>query len=236
MGLPIKGRAPLRTAPAAELAQARRAAPHARWGAWFWTVVLLMAGAGGAIVATPALVAGAAHSMIEARQERREDAARLHERLRDSAAALEGVNFIDRFAALNTNRWYVADGWSDGSWHENDWQAEQISVSHHGMAITLDRNGPGAPKLFSSGAMSTHEHFQFGYFEVRMRVPRGGGARHRLLHLRPARWAFELGGDRYRNPWPRYAQLEVAYHLHWPLQGRTIDLGFDAADDYHTTL
>lgn len=219
----------------AELAQALTiGASHARRTAWFSTVALLMAGASAAIVATPALVMGSFYSMVEARQERHEQAAGLRERLRESAAALEGVNFIDRFAALNTNRWHVADGWSDGSWHENDWQAEQISVSHHGMAITLDRNGPGAPKLFSSGAMSTYESFQFGYFEVRMRVARGEGlVTGFFTYTRPdGRSTWEeidieiLGRDT--------RKLEVAYHLHGRARGRTIDLGFDAADDYHT--
>lgn len=219
----------------AELAHALTlGASYSRRTAWFSAVALLMAGASATIMATPALVLGAFHSMIEARQERAAQAANLQERLRQSAAALEGVHFIDRFAALNTNRWYVSDGWNNGSWQENDWQAKQISVSHQGMAITMDRNGPGAPKLFSSGEMRSHEAFQFGYFEVRMRVPRGEGlVTGFFTFTRPdGRSTWEeidieiLGRDTRR--------MEVAYHLHGRGKGRTIDLGFDAADDFHT--
>jgi len=219
----------------AELAHALTlGASHARRAAWFMTVALLLAGAGGAIMATPALVAGAFHSMIEARQERRERALNQLQRLRDSAAALEGVRFIDRFAALDTNRWYLSDGWSNGSLMENDWQARQISVSHQGMAITLDRNGPGAPKLFSSGEMRTREAFQFGYFETRMRVPRGEGLVIGFFTFtQPDRSQnaeeidIEILGRNTR-------QVELTYHLHGRAKMRTIDLGFDAADDYHT--
>jgi hypothetical protein len=219
----------------AELAHALTlGASHTRGAAWFMAIALLLAGAGGAIMATPALVAGALHSMIEARAERRDEGAALRERLRASAAELEGVTFIERFRSLDSNRWVFSDGWTNGSFMENDWQAEQLSITPEGLAITLDRNGPDAPKLFSSGELQSRESFQYGYFESRMRVPRGEGLVTGLFtYTQPegrSSWEeidIEILGRDTRT-------MEVTYHVHGRSRQTGIDLGFDAADDFHT--
>lgn len=208
-------------------------ASHARGAAWFMAVALLMAGAGGAIVATPALVLGSVHAMVEARADRHAAGAELRDRLRDSAAALDGVAFIERFRSLDNNRWVFSDGWDNGAWMENDWQREQLSISPEGLAITLDRNGPGAGKLFSSGELQSRQSFQYGYFEARMKVPRGEGLVTGLFtYTQPdGRSTWEeidieiLGRDT--------RVMEVTYHIHGRSRQTGIDLGFDAADDFH---
>lgn len=218
----------------AELGQALSiGVSHTRGAAWFMAVALLLAGAGASMMATPALVLGAVHAMFEARDARQADGAALRDRLRDSAAALEGVAFIERFRSLDSNRWVFSDGWDNGAWMENDWQREQLSISDEGLAITLDRNGPESAKLFSSGELQSRQSFQYGYFEARMKVPRGEGLVTGLFtYTQPdGRSTWEeidieiLGRDT--------RVMEVTYHIHGRSRQTGIDLGFDAADDFH---
>jgi endo-1,3-1,4-beta-glycanase ExoK len=208
-------------------------ASHTRGAAWFMAAALLLAGAGASMVATPALVLGSVNAMLEARAQRAADGVALRDRLQNSAAALDGVTFIERFRTLDSNRWVFSDGWDNGAWMENDWQAEQLSITPEGLAITLGMNGPGSRKLFSSGELQSRESFQYGYFEARMRVPRGEGLVTGLFtYTRPegrSSWEeidIEILGRNTRV-------MEVTYHIHGRSRQVGVDLGFDAADDFH---
>ncbi len=87
-----------------------------------------------------------------------------------------GEAFIDRFDgnALN-GRWFVGDGWSNGDHMENIWRKEQVSVGAEGLKLTMERAKPGAEKPLVSAEIQTRETFRYGYFEIRMRVPKGAG-------------------------------------------------------------
>jgi len=209
------------------------ASSRLRAAAWFTTAALLMAGAGAGVMATPFLIVGGAFSVIQARESRHSEAAEAQARLRDRVAELEGVSFIDRFRGFDRSRWTASDGWDNGPWMANDWQAEQLSFDN-GLTITLDRNGGGGDKLFSSGELQTHEEYQYGYFETRMRVPRGEGlVTGFFTYTQPegrATWEeidIEILGRNTRV-------MEVTYHVHGRSRMTGIDLGFDAADDFHT--
>ncbi|HRO03475.1 MAG TPA: family 16 glycosylhydrolase, partial [Terricaulis sp.] len=218
----------------AELGQALSiSAAYMRAGAWCLAIALLLAGAGASIMATPALVLGAVHAMVEARGERRDEAAALRGRLRDAAAEMEGVAFIERFRTLDANRWVFSDGWDNGAFMENDWRSSALSTGPEGLAITMDWNPQGSKKLFASGELQSRESFQYGYFEARMKVPRGDGLVVGLFtYTQPSgrsTWEeidIEILGRDTRT-------MEVTYHVHGRSRQTGIDLGFDAADDFH---
>lgn len=85
-----------------------------------------------------------------------------------------GVPFVDRFSAVDEERWLVSDGWSNGDWIGNDWRARQVSLRGGALNIVLARVRGGA-KRYASGEIQTHGLYRYGYFEVRMQVPRGSG-------------------------------------------------------------
>lgn len=209
-------------------------ASHARGAGWVMAAALLLAGAAGSIAATPALVLGSIHAMFEARETRREEAAALRERLRDAAAEMEGVAFIERFRTLDDNRWVFSDGWNNGGFMENDWRRSALSRGPEGLAITMDWNEQGAAKLFSSGELQSRESFQYGYFEARMKVPKGEGIVTGLFtYTQPqgrSTWEeidIEILGRDTRT-------MEVTYHVHGRSRQTGIDLGFDASEAFHT--
>jgi beta-glucanase (GH16 family) len=95
-------------------------------------------------------------------------------------------------------------------------------------------NPEGAHMPFASGELQSRDVYQYGYYEVRMRVPRGSGT--------------GVGFFTYTEPnGPRTWQeidiefigrdttgVELTYHLNGRHSGQRLRLPFDAADEYHT--
>jgi beta-glucanase (GH16 family) len=50
-----------------------------------------------------------------------------------------------------------------------------IAYIADGLSIIMGPNPPDAAKPYAGGELQSDEHFQYGYYEVRMRVPRGDG-------------------------------------------------------------
>ena len=147
-----------------------------------------------------------------------------------------GKSFIERFEgpALDEDRWYVSDGWSNGDWMENDWRRSQVSVTPDGMRLTLARGPEGSDKPFASGEISTRETFRYGYFEVRMRVPRDPGLitgaftyAPRDEGAGPNEIDIEILGRSTRR-------VELTIHENGRATSETIQLPFDSADGFHT--
>jgi endo-1,3-1,4-beta-glycanase ExoK len=145
-----------------------------------------------------------------------------------------GNAFLDRFdGAELDSRWFVSDGWSNGDWMENDWRKGQLSLTPEGLRITLAAAPEGSDKPFASGELRTYEEFRYGYFEVRMRLPRGPGLvtgaftySHRE-GLRPNEIDIEILG---RSP----DKLETTIHENGRATSKKIPLPFNAADGFHT--
>ena len=100
------------------------------------------------------------------------------------------------------------------------------------------------PAEFTSARITTKEHmlFEYGRYEVRAKVPAGSGT-----------WSafWMLGNDIQTNPWPSSGEIDVmeqigreANRVFGTLHcaghhsdhgfGKTLDLPFDLADDFHT--
>lgn len=143
------------------------------------------------------------------------------------------INFIDRFAGLDATRWRVSDRWHNGDWVENDWRREHVALRGDGLVITL-APGAGGEKPYSSGEIFSHEEFTNGYFEARMRVPRGDGVVTGL---------FTFTRPQGRGSWHEIDMeivgrdtrvLELAYHVEGRPNKQLIELSFDASEGLHT--
>jgi endo-1,3-1,4-beta-glycanase ExoK len=145
------------------------------------------------------------------------------------------VTFIDRFRTLDDARWVFSDGWNNGTWMENDWRRDALSLTSDGLAITMraNPNGPGR-RPYMSGELQSREEYLYGYFEASMRVPRGDGVVAGLFtFVRPegaSTWEeidIEFLGAR-----PR--MMEVTYHVHGFSRQETVNLGFDPSQGFNT--
>lgn len=87
-----------------------------------------------------------------------------------------GEAFIDRFDGETLNqRWFLSDGWSNGVHWENSWSKDQVSIGPEGLTLKMQRAAPGADKPLVSAEMQSAGVFRYGYFEIRMRAPKGDG-------------------------------------------------------------
>jgi endo-1,3-1,4-beta-glycanase ExoK len=147
-----------------------------------------------------------------------------------------GEAFVERFDGdqLDEDRWYISDGWSNGDWMENDWRRSQISVTAEGLRITLGRAPDGSKKPLAGGEVQTRQLFRYGYFEVRMRVPRGDGLitgaftyARREGRVAPNEIDIEFLGKATRR-------VELTIHENDRSTSRKVTLPFDSADGFHS--
>jgi beta-glucanase (GH16 family) len=147
----------------------------------------------------------------------------------------ESVTFLERFQTLDDSRWVFSDGWNNGTWMENDWRRDALSLSPTGLIITMRPNRPGPDRRpYMSGELQSHDSYLYGYFETSMRVPRGEGVVTGFFtYARPGQastWEeidIEFLGRRPRA-------MAVTYHVHGFSHQDMIDLGFDASQAFHT--
>ena len=147
-----------------------------------------------------------------------------------------GEAFVERFDGdqLDENRWYISDGWSNGDWMENDWRRSQISVTPDGLRLTLERAPSGSGKPLAGAEVQTREAFRYGYFEARMRVPRGDGLitgaftyARREGRVAPNEIDIEFLGKATRR-------VELTIHENDRSTSRKVTLPFDSADGFHS--
>ena len=153
---------------------------------------------------------------------------------RPSLQSIGPEAFIERFSKINEDRWYLADRGSNGDWTVNDFHRTQLSLSEAGLNLTLAKAPPGWATPFSSGEISSHERFRYGYFEARLRAPRGLGLDTGLFTYArdkgPDGWNeidIELIGGNTR-------QVEFALHVGKLTAHKVVELPFDAASGFHT--
>jgi hypothetical protein len=153
---------------------------------------------------------------------------------RPHAAHRNPEPFIERFATLDERRWYVADRGPNGAWTANDFRRSQISLTGEGLNVTLAKTTTGKAPPYTSGEISTLSMFRYGYFEGRLRVARGAGLDTGLFtYVRekgPTGWNeidIEFLGRNTR-------QVELTAHVGKQVATRTVQLGFDAAEGFHT--
>lgn len=147
--------------------------------------------------------------------------------------ALALAPFIDRFERLEASRWLISDGWSNGDWSANDWRRSQVREGRRGISVVLERSRRG-DKPFSSGELQSHGLQRYGYFEARLRAPRGSGLVTGFFTFTrpngPSSWDeidIEILGRDTRS-------VLFSYFNNGVRQTYEHRLGFDAAAGWHT--
>lgn len=144
-----------------------------------------------------------------------------------------GEAFVEQFDGGVDERWSVSDGWSNGGWMTNDWRRSSVETAPGLMAILLQPGPEGSKYKLSSGELQSHDRHRYGYFEVRMKVPRGAGLVTGFFsyagqdgRTRPNEIDIEILG---RNT--RVAELTI--HENGKATSTKVTLPFDAADGFH---
>lgn len=144
-----------------------------------------------------------------------------------------GEAFVERFDGSVDARWSVSDGWSNGDWMSNDWRRSAVETAPGLMSLVLQPGPEDSKYKLASGELQSHDRHRYGYFEVRMKVPRAPGVvtgffsyAGRDGRTQPNEIDIEILG---RNT--RVAELTI--HENGKATSKKVTLPFDAADGFH---
>jgi endo-1,3-1,4-beta-glycanase ExoK len=144
-----------------------------------------------------------------------------------------GESFIDHFARLDRNRWYISNGWANGP-HQNC-TFSSVNVAVEGTANLSLTDHPTSDRLFTCAELQTKDFFVYGTYEVRMRPAAGIGVVSAFFSFTGTPHAagrphdeidFEFLG---KDP----GSVFLNYFVGGPRHERTIRFEFDAAATMH---
>jgi endo-1,3-1,4-beta-glycanase ExoK len=82
-----------------------------------------------------------------------------------------GPSFFDGFDKLDTSRWYISDGWSNGKYMNCAWAKDQIKVAGGMLSVSFTK-APGAQgRAYRCGELHTKGTYSFGTYEARLKTP-----------------------------------------------------------------
>ncbi|MCJ8517470.1 endo-1,3-1,4-beta-glycanase ExoK [Pseudorhizobium tarimense] len=85
-----------------------------------------------------------------------------------------GGSFVEEFDRLDTSRWYVSDGWSNGSHQNCTWSKRQVQIENGTLQLGFEAAEAGDRK-FACGEIQTRARYGHGTYEVRMKAGEGSG-------------------------------------------------------------
>ena len=83
-------------------------------------------------------------------------------------------SFFDSFDRLDARRWYVSDGWTNGSHQSCTWLRDNLSASGGTLRLIV-RKAPNKHRSHGCAEIRTHARHGYGTYEARMRSAAGSG-------------------------------------------------------------
>ncbi|ATX67121.1 family 16 glycosylhydrolase [Roseinatronobacter bogoriensis] len=87
-----------------------------------------------------------------------------------SAAASDQDGFVDEFATLDSERWFVSDGWVNGPHQNCLWSQDAVLVENGLLHLSVEQAEDG-PEDYICAEIQSHQRFGYGVYEARVRVP-----------------------------------------------------------------
>lgn len=88
--------------------------------------------------------------------------------------AAEGASFVENFDRLDTQIWYLSDGWNNGNHQNCTWSKEQVSVADGKLRLEF-KEGKFKDRDYVCGEIQTKKRFHYGTYEARIRFGAGSG-------------------------------------------------------------
>jgi endo-1,3-1,4-beta-glycanase ExoK len=82
--------------------------------------------------------------------------------------------FFDNFDTLNTSRWYVSDGWTNGDFQNCGWSAKEVYVRNGILNVGFSKNPGAQNRNYRCGELQSNQTFSYGTFEARLKTPAAG--------------------------------------------------------------
>lgn len=91
-----------------------------------------------------------------------------------ASGSASGKSFVDDFKKLDSGRWYVSDGWSNGAFQNCTWSKKNVSVQDGTLDLTFEKRKAGKRK-HACAEIQTRARFGYGTYEIRMKSVGGSG-------------------------------------------------------------
>ena len=85
-----------------------------------------------------------------------------------------GASFVEKFDRLDKNRWYVSNGWNNGTHQNCTWSVKQVAVNGGKLRLSFDA-ASGGDRKYACGEVQTKQRFGYGTYEIRMKSATGTG-------------------------------------------------------------
>ena len=130
-------------------------------------------------------------------------------------------------------RWERADGWSNGYGYGCGWTADSVVFEGGAMSLLL-KEGKTRDRDMTCGEYRTREHFGYGRYATSMKAAKGDGVISAF---------FLYTGPPFDDPWHETTveilgrdttRVQFTYFIDGKQHAKTIELGFDAAEGFHT--
>ncbi|TPK89217.1 MULTISPECIES: family 16 glycosylhydrolase [unclassified Mesorhizobium] len=83
-------------------------------------------------------------------------------------------SFVDDFTSFNRQRWYVSDGWTNGSHQNCTWSKGQVSLSDGVLSLGFEKQKT-KDREFVCGEVQTKQRYGYGTYEARLKTDMGPG-------------------------------------------------------------
>lgn len=83
-------------------------------------------------------------------------------------------SFVDDFTSFNRERWYVSDGWTNGSHQNCTWSKGQVSLADGVLSLGFEKQQL-KDRAYACGEIQTKQRFGYGTYETRMKTDTGSG-------------------------------------------------------------
>lgn len=83
-------------------------------------------------------------------------------------------SFVDDFKTFDRSRWYVSDGWNNGSHQNCTWSKGLVELSDGLLSLGFEKQKL-KDRDFACGEIQTKQRFGYGTYEARMKTDTGSG-------------------------------------------------------------
>ncbi len=144
------------------------------------------------------------------------------------------VPFFSRYPLLDTGKWYVSHGWSNGDHQSCEWRADHVSARDGHLRLQLTNHG-GRKRALGCAEVQSRATSKYGRYEARMRAAAGSGLNTAFFtYVGPPNGVAEhdeidfefLGKD------PRSVQVTY-WRKGKSSPQKIVPLGFDASAGFH---
>jgi len=86
-----------------------------------------------------------------------------------SAQQTTGASFFDNFDTFSRSRWYVSDGWANGTWQNCTWSSGQVSPANGIVTLGFEKK-QYKDRQYSCAEIQTTGRYGYGVYEARMKT------------------------------------------------------------------